>query len=171
MKLNFLLPTTLTVALTALLASCGSGETGGGNGGGNGGGAPSGVEPDSGGSSEIEEPLGRPELPETTPVHLDAEGAAKLLAENSDVIPLDVRTPKETDQDTIEGATIIDFFGDGFADKLGALDKTKPWLVYCKSGGRSSKTMEQMQDMGFKRIYHLDGGMTAWAAAGKPTTK
>lgn len=82
-----------------------------------------------------------------------------------DVKFLDVRTPEETAEGVINGAIKIDFRGDKFEEKLDQLDKEKSYIVYCKSGGRSSKTAEIMKQTGFKSIYNLEGGYSAFKAA------
>lgn len=84
--------------------------------------------------------------------------------DEADVIVLDVRTPEETAAGTVPGAKEIDFRGDDFKEKLEALDKDETYLVYCKSGGRSSSACSMMEEMGFKRVYNLVGGYTAWSA-------
>lgn len=99
--------------------------------------------------------------------NLDASAAAKLLADNDSVVVLDVRTPAEFDAGHIDGAVNIDFQGTGFAAKLAELDRAVPYLVHCKSGGRSTKALEQFRKLGFATVYHLDGGFTAWQAAEK----
>ncbi|MEL7222587.1 MAG: rhodanese-like domain-containing protein [Bacteroidota bacterium] len=82
----------------------------------------------------------------------------------TDVVILDVRTPGETTQGMIDGAVEIDFRSDDFQAQISALDKDKTYLVYCKSGGRSSNACEMMQEMGFEKLYNLDGGYTRWSA-------
>jgi phage shock protein E len=52
---------------------------------------------------------------------------------------------------------------------LAALDKTKPYLVYCAAGGRSSKAASLMQQMGFQYIYNVSEGFPALKDAGIPT--
>ena len=95
---------------------------------------------------------------------------AKLIAKGEGQV-LDVRTPAEWENGTIDGAIKINFFDKDFQAQLEKLDKTKPIYVYCKSGGRSGKAAKQMQKMGFKTVYNLLGGITAWNAAGKETVK
>lgn len=77
-------------------------------------------------------------------------------------VVLDVRTPEETAQEKIPGAIEINYYDPGFAQKIGKLDKTKTYLVYCRSGNRSSRACEAMQQMGFFNLYNLQGGMLAW---------
>ncbi len=103
--------------------------------------------------------------------HVDAAGAAKLLADKKQVVVLDVRTPAEFEEGHIAGAKNIDFQAKDFADKLGALDKSQTYLVHCAAGGRSTRSLETFQKLGFTSIVHLDGGMNAWKKAGQPVTK
>lgn len=84
---------------------------------------------------------------------------------------LDVRTPGEWNEGIIEGAATMNFYDADFKDRIAELDKEKPVAVYCKSGGRSGQTMSMMQEMGFKEVYNLNGGIGAWNQAGKPTVK
>lgn len=84
---------------------------------------------------------------------------------------LDVRTPKEFASGRIAGATNIDFFGEHFKEEIAKLDKSKPVYVYCRSGGRSGKTMAQMESMGFTTVLNLDGGVLGWTKKGLPLEK
>jgi rhodanese-related sulfurtransferase len=102
--------------------------------------------------------------------HVDAKAAARLVAENK-VIILDVRTAEEFAGGHIAGATNINFSATDFATQAGRLDRTKTYLLHCASGGRSQRCLPQLQQLGFKEIIHLDGGLTAWKAAGNPIAK
>ena len=75
---------------------------------------------------------------------------------------LDVRTPAEIANGKIDGALEIDYRSPDFARRIGELDTTKTYLVYCASGGRSSQTCEQMAAAGFGKLYNLKGGYSAW---------
>jgi rhodanese-related sulfurtransferase len=106
--------------------------------------------------------------------HLDAEKAGKLLAEDDEArkpVILDVRTPDEFAEGHLEGAKNIDFNAKDFAERLGKLDKEKPYLVHCRSGGRSGRSLATFEKLGFKKLYHLDGGILAWEDAGLPVVK
>jgi rhodanese-related sulfurtransferase len=50
-------------------------------------------------------------------------------------------------------------------------DPGKPVLVYCRSGGRSARASKQLEKLGYKVVYDLDGGITAWKKAGKKVVK
>lgn len=84
---------------------------------------------------------------------------------------LDVRTPEEWSEGIIEGAIMLNYYEDDFDSKLAQLDKEKPVAVYCKSGGRSGGAMTKMNELGFKEVYNLDGGITEWNSKGKPTVQ
>lgn len=102
--------------------------------------------------------------------HVDPAGAARLIAEGK-VVVIDVRTPKEYAIAHIKDARLIDFNASDFAQKLGELDRNQPYLVHCASGRRSTRSLEVFQRLGFKDVTHLDGGFSAWQAAGQPTVK
>lgn len=102
--------------------------------------------------------------------HVDADGAQKLL-QAGNVLVLDVRTSYEFGDGHLDGAKNVDFSADDFEQKLAALEREKTVLVHCASGGRSSQALPVLLKLGFKAIYHLDGGISAWQDAGKPVVK
>lgn len=79
---------------------------------------------------------------------------------------LDVRTPQETAEGIVAGATLINVNDPDFAQQLEKLDKNKPVAVYCKAGGRSRRAQGILAGQGFKEVYNVDGGFDAWKAAG-----
>lgn len=83
-------------------------------------------------------------------------------------IVLDVRTPREYDPEHISGAMNLDYYSQNFRPNLKQLDKAKTYLIYCRSGRRSSATMDMMRELGFSEVYNIVGGMSAWKANGLP---
>ena len=81
------------------------------------------------------------------------------------------RTPEEVDEGTIDGSINIDFRDPDFKENIAKLDRTKPIAVYCGAGGRSGKTSELLQELGFKEIYDLSGGFSQWEAENYPVSK
>lgn len=81
---------------------------------------------------------------------------------------LDVRTPQEFEMDHIVGSTNLDIYESSFKNSLEGLDKNSPVFVYCKSGNRSSKASSILQDVGFKEVYELEGGVQNWKANNLP---
>jgi rhodanese-related sulfurtransferase len=41
-------------------------------------------------------------------------------------------------------------------------------VVVCRVGSRSAQVVAYLRQRGFENVYNLDGGMFAWAAAGRP---
>lgn len=80
---------------------------------------------------------------------------------------VDVRTPEEYAESHLKDAVNINFNNDDFVDMVSKLDKSKPVLVYCLSGGRSAKAAALISKKGYNDVYNLDGGMLAWKAAGQ----
>jgi rhodanese-related sulfurtransferase len=102
--------------------------------------------------------------------HVKAPEAAKLVQEKK-VAVLDVRTPEEFKEGHIEGAKNVDFKAADFADKLKSLDKSQPYLVHCRAGGRSTGSLEVLKELGFEKIFHLDEGIMGWEEANLPVVK
>ena len=46
-------------------------------------------------------------------------------------------------------------------------DRAHPWLILCATGGRAAMAADVMQQMGFKDVKVIDGGMAAWKEAEK----
>ena len=92
----------------------------------------------------------------------------KLIVEKNNAIILDVRTPEEFAAGHVKGAVNLNIYDTAFKEALSKLDRAKPILVYCKSGGRSSDAASQMKEMGFGEVYNFGGGMLAWSNAEKP---
>lgn len=96
---------------------------------------------------------------------LDAAASVLFIAENSPTI-IDVRTQEEFEAGYIAGATLIDISSPGFTDAISTLDRSATYFVYCRSGNRSATATSAMIDLGFTKVYELDGGIVAWSAAG-----
>lgn len=95
----------------------------------------------------------------------------KELISNQEGTVLDVRTPEEWAEGTIPNATKMNYHEDNFSSMVEKLDKNKPVFVYCKRGGRSSSAAEILEEKGFKKVYNLDGGISAWNDEGFETSK
>ncbi len=102
--------------------------------------------------------------------HVQAAEAAALIAKGGVVI-VDVRTADEFAEGHIADARNIDINAADFAAQLAKLDKTKPTLVHCQAGGRSTRALKTFQELGFEHLIHLDDGFGGWADAGKPVVK
>lgn len=84
---------------------------------------------------------------------------------------LDVRTPKEFDAERIAGAVIVDYNSPSFRDKIAKLDRSKSYLVYCRTGNRTNGAVKVMRELGFPNVSVFPGGITKWKEAGFPTAR
>lgn len=102
--------------------------------------------------------------------NVNVEEFDKLRQEKNTVV-LDVRTAEEVAKAKIPGSVVIDFNAEDFDKQVAKLDKSKTYLVHCAAGGRSARACKKMEKLDFVKLYNLEGGMTAWQAAGKPVEK
>ncbi len=78
---------------------------------------------------------------------------------------VDVREPAEFAGQRIQGATLSPL-GSITADSLPNTDKAI--VIYCQKGARGNTACAKVTDAGAENIYNLEGGITAWQAAGLP---
>jgi len=96
--------------------------------------------------------------------------AADLIGDKIQL--LDVRTEQEWNEGHIKGAMRIGIAGDDFEARVAKeLNRSKPVLVYCRSGNRSRQAVGKLEKLGFKTVHDLKGGIKAWVADGRPVTK
>lgn len=75
---------------------------------------------------------------------------------------IDVRSPLEMKEGSIPGHRLINLKSESFEGQILKLDKSKMYLVYCKSGVRGKKACKRMHKLGFENLYNLKGGINAW---------
>lgn len=80
----------------------------------------------------------------------------------SKVVLIDVRSQGEVMSGKIRGARNIDIMRPDFKEKIGKLDKSKTYLMYCRSGRRSARACSIMAKQGFTKLVNLKGGYIAW---------
>lgn len=83
-----------------------------------------------------------------------------------DVQLIDVRTPEEYNEGHIKNSQNIDYKSPTFGEDILVLDKTKPVIVYCKSGKRSGNSSKILKKAGFVIVYDLEGGILEWKEQG-----
>lgn len=81
---------------------------------------------------------------------------------------IDVRTYSEYSNGHIKGSQNIDFYSETFTQILSGLDKSKVYMVYCRSGNRSFQAMLQMKEMDFLYVYNMEGGINEYINLGYP---
>ena len=73
---------------------------------------------------------------------------------------IDVREPEEWEQGTIPNITKISL-GE-FSENISNLDKSKKYILVCRSGARSNRAGEIMLNQGFSDVSNFSGGMLSW---------
>lgn len=88
----------------------------------------------------------------------------ETLMKGQNTVLIDVRTPEEIKSGFIPGTSVfVDFNNESFEDKAVSLDKSKTYLIYCRSGARSAKACKILDEMGFKGpFYNLAKGISDW---------
>jgi len=96
-------------------------------------------------------------------MNLTQEDWVSQFEADENAVILDVRTEAEFNEGSIPDAINMDIYeGQAFMENLEALDKSKNYYVYCRSGARSAKACEVMNNMGFENAFNLLGGFLEW---------
>ena len=83
-----------------------------------------------------------------------------LVSANAEVFILDVRNPDEYALCNLKGHLIP--MGE-LPNRFNELNPDAYIVVHCHAGGRSRRATEFLKDKGFKQVFNLRGGITAWA--------
>jgi len=107
------------------------------------------------------------ESPEST--QAPSISAAELHAQRESgaaPVVIDVRTPEEFASGHIPGATNIPF--DQVAQRIAEIEAPQGVALYCMVGPRARKGESALLAAGYEKVFHLEGGLAAWQAAGLP---
>jgi sulfur-carrier protein adenylyltransferase/sulfurtransferase len=92
----------------------------------------------------------------------------KKEAHNDNFLLLDVREPYEFQIAQIGGKLIPQ---NDVPNRLGELNTDQEIVVHCRSGARSQKIAEFLQQNGFRKVSNVAGGILAWADEIDPTVQ
>lgn len=96
-------------------------------------------------------------------MNLTQQDWTEQLENDENAVVLDVRTEDECSDGIITDAIMIDINkGQFFINEIETLDKSKNYYVYCRSGVRSAKACDIMNELGFENTYNLLGGFMQW---------
>ncbi len=90
-------------------------------------------------------------------MRISVRKALELIQNDFSIIILDVRTKEEFDEKHIAKAINLDLTSSSFEEEIDKLDRNKKYLVYCRSGNRSSMAELIMLKKGFNEVYSVDG--------------
>jgi rhodanese-related sulfurtransferase len=95
---------------------------------------------------------------------------ATLKLNREEAVVIDVRETHEWDRGHIPNARHIALGQLG--KRLHEVEKfkTRPIIVVCASGNRSSSACGTLKRAGFEQVFNLSGGIGAWSEAGLPVT-
>jgi rhodanese-related sulfurtransferase len=105
--------------------------------------------------------------------NLTPEQVAREVEEGA--VLVDLREPAELEQEgMIEGAIhaprgMLEFYADPTSPyHRDELDPSRRTILYCAAGGRSALGAVALAELGYTDVAHLDGGVKAWQADGRP---
>ena len=70
---------------------------------------------------------------------------------------IDVRSPFEFNQGALSGAVNMPI--SNISNHTDAIDKTKPVMLYCRTGARSEMVKKYLEQLGFDQVYNIGGIM------------
>ncbi len=83
-----------------------------------------------------------------------------LLASENPPFLLDVRNDHELETSKLNFDAHIPL--PEIEARAGELDRSRPWVVYCRMGGRSYTACAHLESLGYE-VSNLEGGINAWA--------
>jgi rhodanese-related sulfurtransferase len=110
----------------------------------------------------------------TTIDALDVERTAAEIADGALLVDLREH-PERADHGTIPGSLhvprgLLEFAADPTHPlHVTDLQPHRRTILYCAAGSRSALGVVTLHELGYRDVAHLDGGIQAWTAAGRPT--
>ena len=96
-------------------------------------------------------------------INLECKDWIKNISSYKKSIILDVRTVEEYEEISIPNAILANILEPNeFMDVVEKLEKKSKIFVYCRSGARSQKACNILDQLGFKETYNLNGGILEW---------
>ena len=96
-------------------------------------------------------------------INLECKDWIKNISSYKKSIILDVRTLEEYEEISIPNAILANILEPNeFMDVVEKLEKKTKIFVYCRSGIRSQKACNILDQLGFKETYNLNGGILEW---------
>jgi rhodanese-related sulfurtransferase len=112
-----------------------------------------------------------PETEKEITTTISPKTAFKLIEEHQDdsnLVILDIRPHNEFEMEHIHGAINLDYEGHEFRKKVEKYDKTKHYIIYCRSGVRGEYFMGIMNELGIHQFYNILGDFVGWKVSKLP---
>jgi adenylyltransferase/sulfurtransferase len=97
------------------------------------------------------------------------EQLKQRLAGDKRLCLLDVREPHELEISRIKESESINIPHSRVIERMNELDTSREIVVFCRFGLQSLKVIRTLQNHGFEKLYHLEGGINRWAAEIDPS--
>ncbi len=94
---------------------------------------------------------------------------AKSALDRGGVLLVDVREPAEFATGRLPAAKLVPLAG--LEESARSWKREQPVVVYCQAGRRGEKAQGILTGLGFAHVTNIEGGFSAWAAAGLPVEK
>ncbi len=105
---------------------------------------------------------------------VSVETVKDAIDKREDVLVIDVRTPDEFREGHLPGVLLLplqDLRYQPERTEMTLADKEKTMYLYCRSGGRSGQAVKILQNLGYTRVYSMNGGILAWKDHNYPLGK
>ncbi len=108
--------------------------------------------------SAWERQMDHPDISFITPWRL------KERLDNGDaILLLDVREPHELEISSLRDSKVINIPRHRVLERMNELDTSHDIVVFCRFGLQSLSVIRELRQHGFKRLFHLEGGINRWA--------
>jgi adenylyltransferase/sulfurtransferase len=96
----------------------------------------------------------------TARADITAEDLKRRLDRHDEVLVVDIREAGEREINRIPGAVALR--ADDLTGRLDAIGRTRDVVVFCRTGDRSGRLVDELREAGFDRVWNLKGGILAW---------
>jgi rhodanese-related sulfurtransferase len=100
---------------------------------------------------------------------ISPQDLSRKMKDGTAPLIVDVRTPQEFAAGHIPGALNIPH--DQIGRHLDEMKSDRGVALYCMVGPRARLGEQKLLEAGIERVLHIDGGFSAWKAAGLPTSE
>ncbi|MED4783700.1 rhodanese-like domain-containing protein [Brevibacillus choshinensis] len=91
---------------------------------------------------------------------LTTQEVEKKLSSDSSLQLIDVRNPDEYEDGHIPGSKLIPL--PELPARIHEIDQNREVIFICRSGNRSGKACEYLNQLGYSNLNNMVGGMLAW---------
>ncbi|MFN3589064.1 MAG: rhodanese-like domain-containing protein [Spirosomataceae bacterium] len=100
---------------------------------------------------------------------LTPDALLQLQKEDRATKVIDLRTSEQFQRGHLKFALSIDYEQDNFLENLRLrVPRTVPLVLYCSTGKLSKEAQTYISELGYSRVYYLEGGFDKWVTQAKP---